>query len=453
MNHSSESIIVDLTRIPPDCVSKTLSFLSLFDVLSFGSIAFPSLRDAVRDVSRRRCLLCQPLVCSTPNPFRYLPASEAPCPALKSSSPESDEMVLPSVYQRIVCLHRSLPTNHRLRAQVRFLVEELKPIDDETHGDRSRALPCGERFSECLLELRRQSRAHRLHASITKSVMRGYHHESRYDCWRATPRADSCARSPSTANASLIATRGIETMRGNQRHPDPETTVALDDYIGDVLCAYFLMGHSAAMIVEGGPSERCWMDLILDEVSASTVCTKSWYLAWVFMHSTLLRTAPFTHQQRSVLGLDLPEATTLRAPGGEQAAEENAVPPLLPPALPFMGVEKRSLMYCMRMFRVDLETEAVLKITFNDFGRLGAFRGRDDIRTVLVAPVSINRTLTTISGQLPSAYQSPELVQFIRQWRGGSDAGIRWMLEAHAEAFKTRPMTVAKPTISILKTT
>mmetsp|Transcript_57289 Transcript_57289/g.170818 ORF Transcript_57289/g.170818 Transcript_57289/m.170818 type:complete len:436 (-) Transcript_57289:56-1363(-) len=433
MINLSSSTPLDVTRLPPDCASKFLSYLTLVDVLSFGAASLSTLRDATREVARRKKILSEPLVCSPTNPRKWRPASEVPRVPSTLPGSDDDETILPSVYERIVNLHRSLPATHRLTAQARLLMEELEPADEDGSNARlptsnvpgeevvGPMIESDEPFGERLMDLRIECRAHKIHAAMAKSIMNGHHHESRYDSWRCAAARNSAGR---TADS------------------DPEIVVTLDDYMGDVFCAYYLMGHSAAGIVEGGPSEERWMDIISYEVAADSVCTKSWYLAWVFMHSALLRTAPFTERQRSLLGLDPKQERNTDARGEADGTKES---PMIPPALPFMGVNKQSMWYCMQQFHVNLETEALLKVKLNDFGPLGpTFRGRDRIRNLLIRPMTIIGALVRLDG--------PWTTKRCREWREGTDPCVRWMLEMHAEASKTRPMTVAAPTVSIERT-
>ena len=158
-----------------------------------------------------------------------------------------------------------------------------------------------------------------------------------------------------------------------------------NDDLGDVYIATVLMGNISAGIVEG-LSERKWVDSIFCEndlnhytnnnsIHPSTYRAMAWYQAWIYLHSTLLRSIALTADERTQLGLSENGTTfTKRAsPLRDTDYSDNTVR-FFPPA-PFRGVfTSRTFMRMHRKLKTD---DGRLTVLFRDFAALGpTFRGR-----------------------------------------------------------------------------
>eukprot|EP00521_Asterionellopsis_glacialis_P018182 CAMPEP_0195299086 /NCGR_PEP_ID=MMETSP0707-20130614/24832_1 /TAXON_ID=33640 /ORGANISM="Asterionellopsis glacialis, Strain CCMP134" /LENGTH=306 /DNA_ID=CAMNT_0040361371 /DNA_START=27 /DNA_END=947 /DNA_ORIENTATION=- len=284
--------------------------------------------------------------------------------------------------------------------------------------------------------------------------------------------------------------------------PTEELSVTLQRYLGDVLCAYFLMGHSVSRIIEGGLSEQAWMDHVFsvrpntnknEETTWSTTtgngsqtdeqnhhhddAVAQLYRRWIFLHSTLLRTAPFTMEQQIQLGIQLPfssqEETTRHVDDDDYGMENNNVGDLclIFPHVPFVGIPKSPIFQRLLRERPlssilmndrDNETAPLpppLRMKLNDFGHLGpAFRGRDLIRSQTIFASSPACTVVAFESWMAAAggvehdnMNGRITNPFFEAWRQGRDDGILWILQLHREAYKATPLTVEPHIITIKK--
>lgn len=428
-------------------LSSVLKFLPLKDVISYGSTSKNCLADTCADIlRRRRRMLCchrwtyanERATCrSSPNNkeatwstsnFRLYAVDNDS----KTDPLVDDGHLLMPVVDRLRILLQSKPfvASHPLYARVRELHGLLEQdADGNSNGysgregmnisvlggegkDSAAACECVGACEDSIdiLELRWASRAHRLHADILRDAIRPY-----------------LEQQPASNGGVSV-------------------TVPLDRYVGDVLVAYFFMSHIVSGVVEGGPTEEDWMDEILASVSgrnAASATASSWYRAWIFLHSTVLRTAPFLPEHAALLGIE--PRSTLCDGNAELVTDTLGLPPLIPPPPPFVGSDKRIMMSRLSQLRND----APVKITKNTFGGLGpTFRGRDNVSSETVWPIRAISVIVAFFGLPPSAYHTATNPALLR-WREGTEAGIRWLLDVHTEAGRTRPMTVVPPFITV----
>ena len=438
----SKSTMADIVPFQGFCLSSVLRFLPLKDVMSFGSASKKCLSDISGDVRRRcrRMLRChrwsyageRPKQCSQNNrevawstlKFRmYAIDDDGETNVLV----DDGHLLMPVVDRlRILLQSKSFVVSHPLYARVRELHDLLTSIEDADERNKASIGIEGLTFDDVavewhdsaasfegsILEMRRASRAHRLHSNILDAAIRPHLLEEK--------------QPTSYGTTSVI--------------------VPLDRYVGDVLVAYFFMSHRISGLVESGPSEEIWMDEILSSVtgrSAVPVTALSWYKTWIFLHSTVLRTAPFLPEHAALLGIE--PRRTARDGNAELVTDTLGLPPLIPPTPPFVGLGKRIMMSRLS----QLGDEAPVKITKNSFGGLGpAFRGRDHVSSETVWPKRAISVVNAFWELSPSAYLTATNPALLR-WREGTEAGIRWLIDVHTEAGKTRPMTVVPPFITV----
>lgn len=425
-SHPGEAIVPqnDTTTLfsvlPKDCLDKVLSFLTLRECLAIGSTSLTFMGEIRSDLKRRRNKMTQS--------FAYTCTWLPPDNTSRETKPykhqlvhakngEEDGTLLPTVRDRVESLCRALPrSTHPSSAMAQDLLDEINRDDDDDIGQVNNNNNNSQTFQDALDVNRNLVRAHRLHANLLSQAIY----------------AD-----PDT--------------------PDPNRlTVTLEQYMSDVLCAFYLMGHSVAGIAEGGPTEAEWMDAILSEIpwvdtdsdrsedgyrsedsnrseiASVTTC----YRAWIFLHSTLLRLAPFTQEQQVRLGLvaALPFGSTFDTG-------------LLEPYRPFCGHEfaKRWLDVKDRLN----QRWVAMRITLNDFGRLGpTFRGRYLIQSQTFFPLCCWSAMYKFLNTEPEEYTCPR-TPFMRLWIKGELPVITWLLFMQEEANKVRPMTVSPPVVTL----
>jgi hypothetical protein len=242
---------------------------------------------------------------------------------------------------------------------------------------------------------------------------------------------------------------------GSQSNNDGHVlSVELRRYIGDVLCAFYLMGHSAAHIIEGGPTEEDWIGIIQSEIpclveggddaqgfTAVGAAASTWYRCWIFVHSTLLRTAPFTWGQQVRLRI---AKGVIDVPGDLRLRQHR----------PFAGFDKTRFMRRLALL-TNFES---LKVNFIDFGPLGpTFRGRDLIQSHTVFPSSALGVAICFSDWSQADYDESYIdgspPAFLHSWSAGQDSIIQWLLLLHTESTRSRPITVAPHLVTIRRST
>jgi hypothetical protein len=452
---------VSISDIPPDCIATILSFLNIQECLRFGSTSLSSICDIIPDLDRRRKRMNQRFYWSPLSPHRvsiYSKSVKSPHKDEKYSIHCSTNLgkiyVLPTVRERVENLYKSIPSQHPLNGQVHELLLDIrnneyeKPKYDYEKSEKRDVLMDGNdinfrknmSFSTALKEVKKIVKSHKLHSKIlTAAITSDPPHYERY----------------------FSATQNSRVARIS----DPtKLNVTLERYIGDVLVAYFLMGHSVSGIVEGAPitKEKNWIQKIMQEIkndegwprfsrlhsisphhsSSLRISTGAWYRAWVFLHSTILRTAPFSRQHVLALGI-APKCID------PSFFEQDDSDTLMTPHLPFTGMNKYKV---MTQFSQHPRFES-LKITSIDFGVLGpTYRGRDRVQSQVIQPMTAIGVLVAFDGLdasssvFDSKYQHNSILE---EWVTGRDPSIRWILDVHGEAAKSRPVNVLPPLVTI----
>jgi hypothetical protein len=227
--------------------------------------------------------------------------------------PRRSFYALPSVLERIEGLYQSIPNSHPFNNDIRNLISDLKNENNIKCDKKSDDNDNDSKNNNLIRRLSSVTYAHRLHASLLS---------------RCTVRLEP---DPYYQNN--------HHRRNNNNNDDHESfTVTLERYMGDVLSARCLIGHSyiggstsgnmafgnnsnssitgggidaEKVIVEGGPSFDKWIDYLIsfqqittninDDDNDRIPSAKDWYQYWVFLHSALLRVSPFSIRQADKL--------------------------------------------------------------------------------------------------------------------------------------------------------
>ena len=235
--------------------------------------------------------------------------------------PRRSFYALPSVLERIEGLYQSLPNSHPFNNDIRNLISDLKNKNnikfnkkgDDNDNDNDE----DNKNNNLIRRLSSVTYSHRLHASLLS---------------RCTVRLEP---DPYYQNNHH---RRNNNNNNNDNDSDESFTVTLERYMGDVLSARCLIGHSyiggstsgnmafvnnsdssitgggidaEKVIVEGGPSFDKWIDYLISFQQIASVINiddrnripsaKDWYQYWVFLHSALLRVSPFSIRQADKL--------------------------------------------------------------------------------------------------------------------------------------------------------
>jgi len=373
------SMETPVNLLSPDCRGRVFRFLTLFDCLRFAETSRKSLEHVILEVDRRRrdqflIRPCEELTtsgdtilnlstsilqselppgdglvahcnhsskvnnCDRDYPFLHRAIDDEDgddlCECLRGRKTPRSWYALPSVSERIEGLYRTIPSTHPFNDDLRNLVADLKKkqiMKDEALGKHN----CEEGNHNLLKRFSSVTYAHRLHASLLS---------------RCTINLNPDPYNSQKRNEN----RNTNVNDGNR--DDESFTVTLERYMGDVLSARCLIGHSyyfgsmsrgcsnsddddsgqsndvdydgtSEVVVEGGPSFDQWIDHLVSFKKRSTASTRSntddedyvennidvdevpstkdWYQYWIFFHSALLRISPFTVEQAQHLKFDL----------------------------------------------------------------------------------------------------------------------------------------------------
>lgn len=467
---SSQSDCQLFTMMHSDGMHAIFSFLNYRDVLSFGETSLVALVAIQGELKTRQMRMTQSF--SYPSYGGCDNSCRDHKVQLWDSSVSSSDgchewTVLPTVRDRVEALCRALPTSHPQSHVVLDLlidIDENVALQHEIPIHSSSSSSSRTIHAEQVLSLhRKHCRSHKLHAMILSQVIRSNPNSIEHVYYGGGGAARSCVASSTTPRF---------------------LTVTLDRYIGDVLCAAMLMGHGVSGIVEGGPREEDWehtlqSELGMDQVNVDLLATAlvtsdddtddvsslspmsllpmnvpvdSWYRAWIYIHSALIRTAPFSKSQLLNLGLASSLDINRSADIGNSASSATSMPAastfLHRPHRPYMGGDKSVLMQKMSL----LSNWEPLRVTFNEFGRLGpTFRGRDLIQSHTIFPAGLISSVKHFSQRASTNSYSTDdaatniMALHLRRWMSGDDAVIQWLLEVHGSVGKARPMTVMPP--------
>ena len=438
-----------LAPLSSDLKDHVFDFLPLQSCLRYSQSSRHSLNDVVPHLKRRRSVqFCVRHVYHMGNPYHLRPYQI--CGALSNSAEskhnnllqpltwdtqEPNLHVVPSVCERIESLYRALPCSHSYKEKVRTFWLELK--EGPPHIVAAEGT-LNFHFPTCLQELHSVTSAHRSHDELVRACT--------VDC------------KPPSANA------------GFGDNPTVAFSTTLEQYIGDILLAYFTMGHNVAGIVEGCISHSHWTIHLLSPDPSPLL----WYKRWVFLHSCILRTFPLTPNQLhhyklplvGILGRSNPQNIEYIHPhycflggGGRCTAVQDTTKVVSYLARACLvrdddiieGVGQGSSVY-----RMDTR--------WHSFGPLGpAFRGRDHVQSTQMSPGPMVALLSNprfsmappwlmleegrhvIHGNdLYHAWFTSEIERDIESEPLGS-----WFLRMPQICYKNRPMTVESPILSL----
>ena len=475
-----------LGRVPKECQFHIFKYLTLYECLTCLPVSKATFVQLIPELKRRRnvqfltnhqellrqvdtsegrkivCVKVQPVTASTndgredarnanSNNADFNDDNNRPYlqPLLISEEKTEQFFTLPTVRLRIIRLHRSLPASHPLNNDVRDLKVNLEKAwreerrrdkdctadeDDDnnnnvkTKGTKGDDTVSDRRVSDLLELLRDVTTAHRLHSSLLR---------------RCTVDLD-----PNPSSLSIYDHYNHQATPDRNRR---DLTVTLDQYMGDVIAAYYLTAHSFSGIVEGPSFATEWVDgdlaLLakfqdgrLDNVDIKVrrndqqQAPYRWYKLWIFLHSVLLRNLPLTFEQADehvrlgpVAGIrfehQTSEAVETTNNDNDGETETNIadnettdsvnsspamrkIPWFRPPVCFSLGVVDHNAIlhnkasptdYVDRIFGKLADTVHVgmHQTTLNHFGPLGpAFRGRDNVTTQTMSPFTLIGLLT-----------------------------------------------------------
>lgn len=383
-----------MQSLPQELTSNVLCYLSLKSTLQYAQTSKLCMVHSLTDLNRRRSRLStQHLWTETQGGSNNL------IEEWKGERPNDNMFVLPSVVKRLKCLKKFLSfTYHPLYEMVSDLIVSFQ-------GDVSNKRFCCNEWSDIsfemiFTELKTLIHPFRLHYQILKNGL--------------------------YSNPPLKISNG-------------EYVVPLARYLGDVLAATILLGHEAAGLIEGGRRQELKWILrafgILQSQSPQKDRALECYRRWVYLHSTVLRTAPLSGKQMMHMGL----------------VNEDILNDLYPPGM--SEEEKAEWLICQpqpckcnrRFMRFN---EDPLQLKIHEFGPLGpAYRGRDNIRIETTSIETASVGIVAFDG-LPSSVVNKNFDDVISRWRDGSDPAISWMLALHHELKKARPMNVEPPLLT-----
>lgn len=406
-----------LTTLSPDTRDHVLSFLPLTDCLRYSQVCREALPETLPSLQHRRDQqfgsrhAYQPI-----NPKKLMPAQEIA--SLENNNqgflaqPNVDKeewVLLPSVAERLEGLYRALPQSHEGKDMARELLMDVQGEQEEDSEDMPPAL-WGDHFHGALARLRSITKAHRLHNSLLKAATL------------------TCLPSDATISRATFA-------------------VSLDQYMGDVLIATYLMGHSIAGLVEGPTTYSKWTKAVAYNNNATQTSVDG-YRQWIYMHSTLLRMLPLKPEWMQGMKLapicgTKGQYSSLNSQDDQQSPTTEYIAPPSP-------------------FWETIQTTETLKgLTFqqcwshstrmDDFGPLGpAFRGRDRVRTLEILPGGILKHLGMFASfcrMLPPGEGPNETM--VKVWLDQSPAETSFLYTTSKECYRNRPMTVQPPVVTI----
>jgi hypothetical protein len=441
------------------------------------------------------------------------------CPSSNISTGEGERKgererwhVLPSVQERIESLYRAFPSPHPLEEDLRELVLDLRKDNAAATATTTKSPPLSHdhqearppsssqngihidihskfNFTQSLLDWKQATKAHRLHASLWRRCTTQCHPKPYYDNVMSM--------------SGGMSTRGGRPGTGmaDAASASASLHVSLSQYMGDVLCASYLMAHSNAnangngnansnsMCVEGGDdcTFQQWVRYLLAEqqqkdsldMNSNTVGANvdvdaiTMYRSWVFVHSFALQNWAFTMSQRKRLGL-MPMMHSGGddddSIGGDQHNNDNdnaliapheALTSIVDTLYPMEEGMLTQLLHLLQRQTTPLCTH---RMTFSHFGPLGggaSFRGRDLVQSSQMCLVrmaqAVQRSTTTGTGSsTPSLLHRPQFVLDIttRQQPIIDDDEqtemVTWMLVLMQQCKNTRPMTVMPPLVEIM---
>jgi len=461
-----------LAPLSSDLKDHVLGFLPLQSCLRYSQVSHQGLNDVLPHLKRRRSIqFCERYAYQmndSHNKLRpYHPGinclssipsrndSSQPCLAqpltpttTTTTGMDSQQIhIVSSVQERIESLYRALPSSHSKNELVRKLWHDLKEEPPTLMVEEGIV---HSHFPASLQELHTVTLAHRYHEELLRS----------------------CTIDDYLPPASRAQRGGFIVGDGHPRQGGGDWTTTLDQYLGDVLLAYFMMGHVVAGMVEGRTSHTQWTDHLLRREDSSP---QLWYKRWVFLHSCILRTFPLTSNQlrhyklpiEGIIGKTEPQNIEYIHPHycflggfgqGNKVVEETTKVVSFLSSICVVGENDFDPIMGDRNFtyRMDLR--------WYSFGPLGpAFRARDHIQSVRMLPGPLTVILsnpnfamaptwvmveegkhTIYENSLYHAWFTSEVDTNIHE----SETLGSWFLRLPQICYKSRPMTVEPPMIS-----
>jgi hypothetical protein len=182
-----------------------------------------------------------------------------------------------------------------------------------------------------------------------------------------------------------------------------------------------------------------------DAQTLEGISMSSWYRAWIFVQSSLLRVAPFTWHHQTRLGIACPTPTM-----DDAATYDVAQGSLLRPHLPFCG-DDWNIAFWRKLLTIT--NVPPLHVIFNTFGPLGpTFRGRDRMESHVLYLSTVVGAAIGFATMDPNEYTrgpTTNFRPFLRQWATGQESVLQCLLQQHEKIRRTRPMTVVPPLLTL----
>lgn len=351
---------MDDNFLPNDCKSKILSYLSLYDILSYSCSSKVSLQSTVSDLYRRTITLTKTIIWDGVNERRDDVTSFFEVHQVSNDAKlKHDEtiMELPSVYDRIQSLYSILSLNHTMRESVQELLSLISKERNDSDtmiylsdGDGHNIKTSDEiDFRDTFTKFQQLLQVYKLHAKILKSAINGDFLNHIGQC-----------------NG-----RYLFRDNGDQVHFD------LDQYLGDVYIAFIFMGNISSGLVEG-VSEVKWLKAIsamatkhaTESNETPTLETNACYQYWIFLHSSLMRSIKLSNTEMNEFGL-LPTGIMKQSFFNNYDYHDEI---FTPPGI-FQGEFKTRTV--LKIYKSLANHDCLMRVLFRGFGPLGpSFRGR-----------------------------------------------------------------------------
>jgi len=314
--------------LPGDCQTKIISYLPLYNVLSYTISSKTSLKSTISDLCNRNSMIIDKDLYANGSSKGY--SSESP-------NDDVDMVKLPSVFDRLQSLHQNLPTSHSMYESVKELIDAINNyIEKRAYGyyneDRDMSS-----FQSIFYLFQQTLKIYKLHANILKTAIYG----------------------------------DVVYSSNAQLHDDGSTIdLQLNQYLGDVYIAFIGMGNICSGLIEG-VSEEKWLNCIIKNNTRNdipTITSKIWYQNWVFLHSILMRSIQLSNLEMNEFGLSR-DGTVIKS---AMLSNDNILkmPPLL-----YQGVSKTRAV--LTLYRKLRQSDGLMSVVFRQFGPLGpSFRGR-----------------------------------------------------------------------------
>ena len=390
-------------NLPSDCKIHICSFLSLSEcIFSYGLVCKETLFDVIPALVQRRVQF------------------EEDCKS-GTSDPKRNTVFLSIPKNRISCLFFSLPREHPSRDTVHKLYSDL----NDSNGFKK-------------MEIRNKSK---LDLQTTLNLISKALNSHKLHCLLLT---------------NIVAKGILRQKKNSIMSACMDMAASLDTYVGDVMIAAMLIPNLEN--VEGGiicddesfhriKTETDWIRYILQCIKMHPMSAQNWYLAWVLIHSSIIRMLPTTPSQRQNLGMKFnsyPNSSLTNI------VKENMKDPCTFSALTYQSPRVRSeLLRIMKLLR-DIHGSCSPCFNIRDFGPLGpSFRGRDRLRFIHVhvgvaCTVLIN-LIYYFNDLCRDHNEQNHSISSDYQMRLHMD--LEWLYDVHKQTFQSRPMNVSASTV------